>query len=776
MLRYFGLGAAFKLQPVATVATLARGADDGRVPDRRRRSDEVGMSVDPSSRPVPAPEPAGFGSVVIPSWLQRLTAVGWRVLVTLALLFVIGLGAAYLSTVTGSILVGLTVAASVAPIAARLRHHRGWPRGRAAATASVIAVLLVLVALVFIILALVPFLADIVRAMTTGIDKLTDWLTSAGAPPEVFDLVDQAIANAQAWLLANLSQMVGPIASFTTILILGGFLTFYLLEDGDRAWSNATSNLKDWQAEALTSRASVALTEVGGYLRRTAVMAVIDAVTTLVFLLILGVPFAGPLSVLVFIGGFIPYLGGIVTAVVVASVALATVGAVAAAALLAGIVAVNVVEERVIAPRVARDAIEVSPAVALVAIPAAGVLFGLVGMFAAVPVLATISAFTPAVVEVLGNGPRHRTAGGMVPSWLDRLGQFSWRALIVIALAWVFSQVILVPILSLPVILALLLACVLKTAVDALERRGIDRTMGSLTVTGVSVVVVAVVVAVTIATLLASLPELVDTTSLGAANLQLGTAPVDIVRSFGNGIVGAFASLTNGLVGAVLALAIALLLTFYFLRDGRTWWGRFVARVPADRRDRVDSMGVTSVQILNGSMVGTAIVSLAGAFLQWITMVILGLPLAFPIAVLMFFGGFIPYVGSAVVTFIGFLVAVAVGSTADIVLMAIFTLVFNIVQGNIVAPLVYGKTVSVHPAVVLLAAPAGAAVGGLIGMVLIVPVIAIILRTWHTFIHLFDMEPMPAASAPAPAVAPAQASPLRSPPAVDPGPARPSEV
>jgi hypothetical protein len=139
-----------------------------------------------------------------------------------------------------------------------------------------------------------------------------------------------------------------------------------------------------------------------------------------------------------------------------------------------------------------------------------------------------------------------------------------------------------------------------------------------------------------------------------------------------------------------------------------------------NRRSAVDYAGSQSVDILYGSMVGTAIVSFAGAVMQWLTMTLLGLPLAIPISILMFFGGFIPYLGSLIVTILGFLVAVAVGSTADIVLMGIFTIVFNIVQGNVVAPLVYGKTVSIHPAVVLLGAPAGAAIAGIVGMVLII--------------------------------------------------------
>ena len=136
-------------------------------------------------------------------------------------------------------------------------------------------------------------------------------------------------------------------------------------------------------------------------------------------------------------------------------------------------------------------------------------------------------------------------------------------------------------------------------------------------------------------------------------------------------------------------------------------------------------------------------------------MFVLGLPLAFPISVLMFFAGFIPYIGSAIVTLLGFLVAVAVGDRIDIILMAIFTIVFNIVQGNVVAPLVYGKTVSVHPAVVLLAAPAGGAIGGILGMVMIVPIIAIISRTWRIVIHLFDPEDAATAPAPPTAAAPA---------------------
>ena len=251
--------------------------------------------------------------------------------------------------------------------------------------------------------------------------------------------------------------------------------------------------------------------------------------------------------------------------------------------------------------------------------------------------------------------------------------------------------------------------------------------------------------------------EIVDTSKIGAGNLGLGVTPADLVEGFGGGIVSAVATAVSNIAGIALGLVLSVLLMFFFMRDGASWWGSILTRVDHRRRDRIGVVGSQAADILRGTTAGTALSSLAGAILQFITMFVLGLPLAFPISVLMFFAGFIPYIGSAIVTLLGFLVAVAVGDRIDIILMAIFTIVFNIVQGNVVAPLVYGKTVSVHPAVVLLAAPAGGAIGGILGMIMIVPIIAIISRTWRIVIHLFDPED--AATAPAPPVAAAPAPP-----------------
>jgi predicted PurR-regulated permease PerM len=130
-------------------------------------------------------------------------------------------------------------------------------------------------------------------------------------------------------------------------------------------------------------------------------------------------------------------------------------------------------------------------------------------------------------------------------------------------------------------------------------------------------------------------------------------------------------------------------------------------------------------------------------------MTILGIPLALPLAVLAVFGGFIPYIGSIVTTGLAFLVTVATGSPQDVAIMGIFTIVFNIVQGNFVAPIVYSRVVSLHPAVVLAAIPAGNEIAGIVGMFLVVPFLGVVAATWRTVLRVLDVGPVGSLDEPA---------------------------
>jgi predicted PurR-regulated permease PerM len=142
-------------------------------------------------------------------------------------------------------------------------------------------------------------------------------------------------------------------------------------------------------------------------------------------------------------------------------------------------------------------------------------------------------------------------------------------------------------------------------------------------------------------------------------------------------------------------------------------------------------------------MIGTAVISAFGGITSGLVMVILGLPLAFPIAVIGFFAGFIPYIGSFITTALALLVTVALGTTTDIVLMLVFTVVFNIAQGNFVTPLVYGRSLSLHPAIVLMAIPVGNEIAGILGMFLVVPAAAMVAATWRLVPLAIDARGLP---------------------------------
>ena len=240
---------------------------------------------------------------------------------------------------------------------------------------------------------------------------------------------------------------------------------------------------------------------------------------------------------------------------------------------------------------------------------------------------------------------------------------------------------------------------------------------------------------------------MVGAANAGAASADASTggnagALVGLVQSFGVGIVRTIAGGLSDLAGIAVVILLAVLLTYYFMRDG----GAYVARIP-----RADGPGTTiarrggrSPRIQRPRRVhgrdrrhldlrgGDAVADHDDP----------GLPYALPLAVLAVFGGFIPYIGSLITTGLAFLVTVATGSPTDIAIMAVFTIVFNIVQGNFVAPIVYSKVVSLHPAVVLVAIPAGNEIAGVIGMFLVVPFLGVFAAVWRTVLRVLDPEPV----------------------------------
>ena len=698
--------------------------------------------------------PAGAGPTedpLVPGWLVRLAAIGWRVLVTLALGVVLFGIAVQLATVVWSIILALILAATLAPFVSE-RRARGASRAKAAGIVSLGAVLVFGAAIAAIVIVLVPSVSAIVTAFDGGIGTVRDQLTGLGVSADLTAILQRISDAIRGSVLSALGAVVSSAANIVTIAILGGFLTFFLLLDGDKSWDWLLAMTDGWRREALMNGGRHAVDQVGGYIRGTAVIAAATALMAGVAMWALGVPFAGPLAVVVLISAFVPYIGRALSLLLIVVVALGTRGAVPAVALFALFVVGSIALDRALAKQTSGRSLQLHPILAVVGLPLGFAAAGFGGLIVILPVLAFAQTAAGVAITALGREPSSApatsgtsTTSGPVPVWLDRLGQWSWRSLIVAAMFLVVAEVaLLFPGVIMPVVMAIILAATLEPAAAALERRGLGRGTAALVVTiGTSAAIIAVLV-VTLAALAGPAAEVVSTATTGAeASGAQALGIGSFVSAIGDGVLATVGAAVANVVGIVVVLLLGGFLTFYFIRDGGRVWQAVTRGVPADKRGLLDAAGGRAVDVLGGYMVGTAAISAFGAASQWLIMVLLGLPLAFPLAVLALFAGFIPYVGGFIATGLAFLVAVAVGDSTDIIIMFIYTIVFNIVQGNFVTPLVYGKAVSLHPAIVLLAVPIGNALAGIVGMFLVVPVAGVIATTWRAVLQTIEGRDLP---------------------------------
>ncbi len=692
----------------------------------------------PAATAAGAPPPA-----MIPDWLVNVAALGWRILAIAGLLVILFWLGTVLWTITASIAVAVVIAAAFAPFALRLRA-RGRSRTAAAGIVWLVALAVVGGLLVLVALVLLPYGADLVARIGSGVAEMQARLAEAGTSSAVSAAIEAAVQTVRDALGATVVGIVSSAAGVVTVAILAAFLVFFFLQDGDKAWVWIFQAVSDQKRERITAAGDDALTRVGGYLRGTTVLSGIIALTDLVFMLILGVPLAVPLSVLVFLFGYIPYFGGIVTTAVILLVTYGALGTGPVVAMVALILVRNAILGYGIRPMIYGRALSIHPAVVLIVLPAGFQLAGVVGLFAAVPVTAVVLAVASAVVTIIDPGPRPELPA-LVPPWLDRLAQWSWRLLVGIGLlALLVVMVGTVPFVMIPLILGTILAATLSPLVQRLVRRGWSPTRASIVATGGSFLAITVIIVLTLVSVVTQASDLAGTAASGAGSVSSAGSDalgllVEAVRQGGFELVQAAQAVASALGAVAINAVLSVMLAYYFLRDGGRLWQLVLARIRPGAAEPLDAAGREAFAVLSGYMFGTGAVSLVGATSQLFIMWVLGLPLLLPVFVLSFLLCFIPYIGGFISTGLALLIAIAVGSPTDVAVMAVFTLVFNIVQGNIVAPLVYGRTVRLHPAVVLVACPAGAAVAGLAGMFLVVPFAGIIAATWRTALRVAGM-------------------------------------
>ncbi|WBB77827.1 AI-2E family transporter [Micromonospora sp. WMMD882] len=188
-------------------------------------------------------------------------------------------------------------------------------------------------------------------------------------------------------------------------------------------------------------------------------------------------------------------------------------------------------------------------------------------------------------------------------------------------------------------------------------------------------------------------------------------------------------------VEATGSVLLALVLLFFLLKDGRPMWWWVVGRVSERNRAIAHDAGRAGWRTLGAYSRGTVMIAAIDAVGIGLALVLLGVPLAFPLALITFIGAFIPIIGATVAGAIAVLVALAANGPGTALLVLAAVIAVQQTEGNLLEPLIMKRQVRLHPAVILVAVTAGALVAGIAGAFVAVPITAVAYRVVDTILR-----------------------------------------
>lgn len=294
-----------------------------------------------------------------------------------------------IAPVTAAVVAAVLLTALLQPVATTLRRLRA-----PAALAALGGVLALLVLLggagVFIWRRVSDDLPELRAALADAVDRVRGFLVDGPLSldaGQVDRLRDDLVRRLQ-------ENAPTPYAGATTALevvaavLLAVVVLFLLLKDGGRIWGWVVHLFPDDQRARVDDAGRQGWGALTAYVRGTVLVAAVDAGGIGIALLVLGVPLALPLIVLTFLGAFVPIVGATVAGAAAVLVALVGGGLTDALLVLGAVLVVQQMEGNVLQPLIMGRALRLHPLVILLSVASAGLLGGIAGAVAAVPVVA----------------------------------------------------------------------------------------------------------------------------------------------------------------------------------------------------------------------------------------------------------------------------------------------------------------------------------------------------------------------------------------------------
>lgn len=330
-----------------------------------------------------------------------------------------------------------------------------------------------------------------------------------------------------------------------------------------------------------------------------------------------------------------------------------------------------------------------------------------------------------------------------VPWLLGVTAAWSWRLVVVTAAAALLVLALIeLYVVVVPIVLALFLAAVLEPLAAGLRARRWPRALAATTVfvvTTGTLVALLVWIGAGVAEEFDTLGEKLAEGAEGAKawaqgpplNLpaeRVSQLDTDLRRTAQSALsrLGEGAAAGARTAGEVVTGLVLMLFTLFFLlKDGNRMAAWMTERIP--RAYRADAVALTSSsrRVMRQYVIATGLTGLIDGVMIAIALVVLGVPLVLPLAVLTFLGGFIPIIGATIAGLIAAIVALVTNGPGTALLVVAATLVVQQVEGNFLQPLILERAVRLHPLVTVWAVAAGVLIGGFLGAFLSVPLVAI---------------------------------------------------
>jgi predicted PurR-regulated permease PerM len=340
--------------------------------------------------------------------------------------------------------------------------------------------------------------------------------------------------------------------------------------------------------------------------------------------------------------------------------------------------------------------------------------------------------------------PARRSDGDLVPLGLRASAAWTWR--VVLVAGGIYLLLLLLAqfkVLVVPVLVALLVVALIKPLADlGVRRLGLSPALAAVATILIVLLLLIGLIGLVGQQVATGFPDLQRQSGQGIQDVRnwLASGPLhvtgDQINTWIDQAQKSMGSNSSRLVSGALGVAstaadvgsglfIALFSAFFFLSGGRTIWAFVVGLFPRGARPRVEGAGVRAWATLTAYVRATVIVAAVDAIGIGLGAAILGLPLAVPIAVLVFLGAFVPIVGALVTGVVAVLVALVSKGFITAVIMLGIVIAVQQLEAHVLQPFLLGRAVEVHPLAVILGIGAGVLIAGIIGALFAVPLVAV---------------------------------------------------